>query len=133
MTRFCSLIVACWLAGCGAEAAPKAAAAPAPIAVVPAAPEVTAVKVAVADPPEVAVVPDGFIGVEACDDYLNAYAGCVAGLREDDRAAHLEVIAQQRAAWIVARADTKLATTLADTCAASRAASEVALPDCKGW
>ena len=100
--------------------------------VVPAAPEVAAVKVAIADP-EVAAVPDGKVGVAACDEYLDAYQGCVAGLREEDRASHLKVIAQQRAAWAVARADTKLGETLADTCAASRAASKVALPECKGW
>jgi hypothetical protein len=138
MSRTCPLVLALCILGCGPEAtpAPQPAAAPeeaaperAPEAPRHEAPRVEAPKVEPADAP----VPDGPIGVAACDDYVTAYRACIDTLAIDDRASHTKVVEGQRAAWHRARADAKTAAGLPDACAAARTAAKAAMPACKQW
>lgn len=112
---------------------------PAPVVMVAAdpeparAPEVV-VAAAPAKAPRDAEVSEGPIGVAVCDAYVSTYRRCVdTAIPEDERAAHREVIAEQRVAWARAKADETLARGLADACAAARLAARTSLPRCKGW
>ena len=101
----------------------------------PAAPVQTPAIVApvVPAPATIAAPTDGKVGVAACDEYLDVYRGCIPSLGEQDRPHHTKVVEQLAVAWAQARSDTKVADTLTETCTSARAASKVALPDCKGW
>lgn len=134
MVRSCSLVlVLSLLGGCGSEPAsvPQAA----PRADPPAAPEpakTPPVEAPKAEPEPIAAVPDtGPLGVPACDEYVEAYRGCIKGLVAIAQESHTKVVDGQRAAWGKAKADAKVAATLPDACTAARAAAKVALPDCK--
>jgi hypothetical protein len=133
MSRFCSLVLACLVVGCGAQGAgdpPVEIAAPA-APVVPAAPVAPVGPAPEAPAAVVAVAPDGKVGVAACDEYLEVYRGCIPSLKAEERGHHDKVVEQLAAAWGQAHKDPKVADSLVDTCTSTRAASKVALPDCK--
>lgn len=119
-----SLIVAC-----GSPPAPAAKVevdVPAPVV---AAPVVEVAKFEAA--PAVAKVE---VQLEAgCAEYLASYRRCIAEMAKADAPAHTTVVEQMEASWKLAQADTKVAGTLAATCSSARAASKLALPECKHW
>lgn len=127
------LCLALTILACGGEG-------PAPVVVVAAdpeparAPEVVVAAAPVKAPQRDAEVSEGPIGVAVCDAYVSTYRRCVdTAIPEDERAAHREVIAEQRVAWSRAKADAALARGLADACAAAKLAARTSLPRCKGW
>jgi hypothetical protein len=123
------LLLALLVMACGSEpAAPVAEA-----AVVAAKPELRAEPVAAPVVPMAApvVVADGKVGVAACDEYLEAYRGCIDSLERGFQEPHRKVVEQLAASWRIARADEKVAGTLEGTCGSTRAASKLSLPSCK--
>jgi hypothetical protein len=131
--RYLSLVAlfALFVMGCGpGPAAPTAEAA----AVVAATrPEVRVEPVVAPAVPVAApvVVADGKIGVAACDEYLEAYRGCIDSLERGFQEPHRKVVEQLAASWRIAKADDKVAGTLEGTCGSTRAASKLSLPTCK--
>lgn len=115
------------LVACGPQPAPAAVMeapvvqveAPAPVAVVP-----------VVEAPAVVEAP---LTEAACVEYLASYRRCIGEMTGSDAQAHTLVVAQLEASWRSAQADTKVAGTLAGSCGAARAASELSLPACKHW
>ena len=63
------------------------------------------------------------LDVPACDDYVARFRACVQSMGERDRLAHEGALLQQMATWAAAKADPKLAGSLADECAAAAAAA----------
>lgn len=129
--RYLSL-VALFVVGCGpGPAAPTAEQAVAVAAAKPEVPAEVAPVVPVAAEAAPVVVAEGKIGVAACDEYLDAYRGCIDSLGKEFQESHRKVIEQLAASWRVAKADDGVAGTLAGTCGSTRAASKLSLPTCK--
>lgn len=127
--RSLSLVLVSLIVACGSPPAPAAKVevdVPAPVV---AAPVVEVAKVEAA--PAVAKVE---VQLEAgCAEYLASYRRCIAEMAKADAPAHTTVVEQMEASWKLAQADAKVAGTLAGTCSSARAASKLALPECKHW
>lgn len=71
--------------------------------------------------------PDATVGLAACDDYVTRYRACITDLVPAiDKDHHSRVLDAQRANWIAASADPKLAPSLADECTAAFDATRTA-------
>lgn len=80
------------------------------------------------DPPPPATPPaPATIGVAACDDYVDRYRTCIKDLVPAiEKERHGQVVDAQRATWLAAAADPKLAAGLEGECAAAAEAARVA-------
>ncbi len=126
--RSLSLVLVSLIVACGSPPAPAAK-----VEVVPA-PVVAAPVVEVAKVEAAPVVAKVEVQLEAgCAEYLASYRRCIAEMAKADAPAHTRVVEQMEASWKLAQADAKVAGTLAGTCSAARAASKLALPECKHW
>lgn len=82
------------------------------------------------DPPQPATPPPPLpatIGVAACDDYVDRYRTCIKDLVPAiEKERHGQVVDAQRATWLAAAADPKLAAGLEGECGAAAEAARVA-------
>lgn len=116
------LIVA--IVACGSQPAPAA---------VMERPVVVPVEVAAGVAPAAVSAVEVPLTVAACAAYLASYRRCIGEMSGPDAQAHTRVVTEMEASWRLAQADTKVAGTLAGSCGAARAASELSLPACKHW